>query len=118
MALRTIPGNYNTMDGKIRNFIETAIFDGLYIFFIYILKLPLKYDMYIALGLIPITVFCIMGIEGQSVTKFLSNYIRFMKRRRVLSTPSPEYLRERNKDIMLKKAKKSVNRKELRKHGK
>lgn len=109
--LRTIPSNYNSMDGKIKNIIETVIFDGIYILILYLLKLPFKYNMYIALGMIPITTFSLMGIGGQSLITALINYIRFLRKRRVLTEPSQEYIREKNKAIMLKKRKEEIKRK-------
>lgn len=105
MATRTIPSNYNSMDGKARNIVETVIFDGIYIFIIYLLKLPFKYDLYIALGMIPISALSLIGVGGQSLIQSLINYLRFLKKRRVLSEPSQEYIREKNKAIMLKKQK-------------
>ena len=106
MKPKTIPSNYNSFDGKIFNLIEAVIFDVIYLLFIYMIGTPLKYSMYIALGIIPITVFSLIGIEDQSVVTYMVNYICFLKKRRILSAPSPEYIRKKNREILMKKAKK------------
>lgn len=105
MANRIIPNNYNSISNHYRNIIETVIFDGVYLAFIYILHKPFKVSMYIALGLIPITLFGILGIDGQSIVSFFMNSIKFKKNRRVLDTPTQEYIREKSKVILLKEQK-------------
>lgn len=108
MSNKTIPSNYNAMDGKVRNIVETVILDGIYIFVIYLTGLSLRVSMYLALGMIPISAFAIMGMDGQSLLQALFNLIRFKKRKRILSKPSQEYIREKNKAIMLKKQKEAA----------
>ena len=115
MATKIIPSNYNAMEGKFRNIVETVIIDGLYLFIIFMTGVSIKTGIYLSLGLIPVSVFGIMGIEGQSLIQSLFNYIRFIKRKRILSQPSQEYIREKNKAIMLKKQKEAHRRKERQK---
>lgn len=102
---KTIPSNYNSMDGKVKNLIELGIIDGLYIALLVVLHLPFKINIYAALLLIPLTALTFNGIGGQSLSQSLLNYIRFLRRRRILTKPSQEYIREKNKAIMLKKQK-------------
>ena len=102
MGYKVIPDNYDSVNSKMRNIIETIIFDGIYLLILYKLNFSIKTSLYIALGMIPITVISLAGIEGQSLTQAIINYIRFAKNKRVLTTPSQEYIRERNKSNLLK----------------
>ena len=99
---KTIPSNYNSIDGKLRNFIELIVIDALYIGIMIALKLSFRTCMYVGLGMIPLSAFSIMGIGGQSLTQALYNYIRFLRKRRILDKPTQEYIREKNKAAMLK----------------
>lgn len=105
MKTKTIPSNYNSMDGKVRNIIELVILDGLYMGCIAALNLSVRGNVYSTIGLLPLSFVSFWGIGGQSLTQALFNYIRFLRRRRVLTIPTQEYIREKNKAIMLKNQK-------------
>lgn len=105
MSKKVIPDNYNMIESKMRNIIETVVIDVILIYVIYSLNLTFKQNIYVGILLIPLSVFSYVGIGGQSLCTVVYNHIRFLKRRRVLEKPTQEYIRKQYKNNIKKKQK-------------
>jgi len=102
---RIIPLNYDYWGSKIANIIETIIIDGILILIMVLLDLGFKFNLYFGVLLLPATIFGFMGVNNQSLFTALYNYIIFLRRRRVLEEPTPEYIRKKDKAMLKKKRK-------------
>ena len=70
---------------KLRNAIEAGLLAGLAIFFVWKINVSLTTKIIIlCVTALPLGIFGIMGIEGESLTEFVINVFRFLKKRRVL----------------------------------
>ena len=70
---------------KLRNAIEAGLLAGLAIFLVWKINVSLTTKIIIlCVTALPLGIFGIMGIEGESLTEFVINVFRFLKKRRVL----------------------------------
>ena len=100
----TIPPNFaesgKWFSGRIDagNAVEAAI---LSLFLVkLLLELPIDGEMKIYAGVIfilPVTIFAVIGVQGERLTLFLFHVLCFLKKRRVLEKPSGKYQLERRK---------------------
>jgi hypothetical protein len=104
---RKIPPNYDYLASKLKNIIEAGVFDLIIIITIWKLNKNFEFNLYAALVLIPVTVFCLMGINEQSVVTAFINLVKFKLNSRELKEPSADYLRKRDR-AMLKKQRKQM----------
>lgn len=110
METKRIPPNYNPINSKILNIVETIIIDALIIFFITSLKLSRLHSMQVGGVLIPVTVLGIIGLHDQSLCTGLYNFIKFKMRRRVLDKPDAAYIKAKDKAMLKKRKKEMKNR--------
>lgn len=102
----TIPPNFaesgKWFSGRIDagNAVEAAV---LSLFLVrLLLELPIDGEMKIYAGVIfilPVTIFAVIGVQGERLTLFLFHVLCFLKRRRVLKKPSGKYQLERKRRI-------------------
>ena len=97
---RRVPRNYDNLILKLRNYIDIAIVDGLLALALYSLHIAFKYKMYIAVLMVPLTIFLYMGISNHSVSEHLIYMLKFYSKRRVLEKPDAKYTKEKDKAIL------------------
>lgn len=100
----TIPPNFaeegTMLSGRIktRNAVETAILLAVLLPVLYSLQLPVKAKLYIGIiVLVPLTIFAVIGVQGESLSAFVGSFLRFLRRRRVLTVPDERYRLEQNR---------------------
>ena len=118
----TIPPNFaesgKWFSGRIDagNAVEAAI---LSLFLVrLLLELPIDGEMKIYAGVIfilPVTIFAVIGVQGERLTLFLFHVLCFLKRRRVLTKPSGKYQLERKRRI--ERRNRRMKKRMLRKKG-
>lgn len=70
---------------KLRNALEAGFLAGIAIFFVWKIGISLTTKIIIlCVTALPLGIFGLIGIEGESLTEFVINVFRFIKRRRVL----------------------------------
>lgn len=80
---------------KSRNAMETILFLILFLQPIFALRVGTKAKIYLAvLIVLPVCIFSIIGIQGESLSSFLMGVIYFMKTRRVWGKPDEGYRME------------------------
>lgn len=100
-----IPSNYNYWGNKIRNIVECVIINAIVIPTILSLDLSIRKTLLIGIAVvIPLTVLGFVGINEESLTTALINWIRFMRNRRKLSKPDAEYIRRKDRAMMKKQS--------------
>lgn len=118
----TIPPNFaesgKWFSGRIDagNAVEAAI---LSLFLVkLLLELPIDGEMKIYAGVIfilPVTIFAVIGVQGERLTLFLFHVLCFLKKRRVLEKPSGKYQLERKRRI--ERRKRRAERRNLKRKG-
>lgn len=100
----TIPPNFaeegTMLSGRIktRNAVETAILLAVLLPILYSLQVPVKAKLYIGMiVLVPLTIFAVIGVQGESLAAFVGSFLRFLRRRRVLTVPDERYRLEQNR---------------------
>lgn len=116
----TIPPNFakegTLLSGRVeaRNAVEAAIL----VFFLFqilmMLNLSVKSKIYAGtIVILPVAIFAVIGIQGESLTSFLFQLFSFVIKRRVLTVPSGQYRLKRNRKMI--KYQKKQYRKEQKK---
>ncbi len=70
--------------------------------------------------LIPALIFAVLGVQGESLTSFLFQFVRYLNRRRVLTVPDGKYRLKRNRRLakLKKKSRRGKGGGNHRKRGK
>lgn len=55
--------------------------------------------------IIPVVIFAVLGIQGESLTSFLSQFMKYLHRRRILTAPDGKYRLKRNRRLKKQKQK-------------
>jgi len=54
---------------------------------------------------IPVVIFAVLGVQGESLTSFLFQFMKYLKRRRVLTAPDGKYRLKRNRRLQKQRMK-------------
>lgn len=100
----TIPPNFaeegTLLSGRVktRNALETAFILAGLVPLILSLHVPGKTKIYIGMVvLVPVVILAVMGVQGESLFAFIASFIRYVKRRRILSVPDERYRLEQSR---------------------
>ena len=112
MDVYTIPPNFaqegTILSGRVRfrNAFEAGVLG------IFLLRILLYMDwgvrakIYVGVAvLIPALIFAVLGVQGESLTSFLFQFVRYFNRRRVLMVPDGKYRLKRNRRLAKQKGK-------------
>lgn len=116
----TIPPNFakegTILSGRVeaRNAIEAAVLVLLLFQILMALDLNVKGKIYAGIIVIlPVAIFAVIGVQGESLTSFIFQFFCFLTRRRVLTVPDGQYRLRRNR--RLRKQQKKQQRREKKK---
>ena len=102
----TIPPNFakkgTILSGRVeaRNAVEASVL------VLFLLRLLLSLDwgtkakIYAGIVvIIPVAIFSVLGVQGESLTSFMFQFFRYLARRRVLTAPDARYRLKRNRKL-------------------
>lgn len=117
MDVYTIPPNFaqegTILSGRVRfrNAFEAGILELFLLQILLSLDWGIRMKIYAGVAvLIPVLIFAVLGVQGESLTSFLFQFLRYLNRRRVLTAPDGKYRLKRNRRLA-KQRKKSRGRK-------
>jgi len=55
--------------------------------------------------IIPVVIFAVLGVQGESLTSFLLQFMKYLRRRRILAVPDGKYRLKRNRRLQKRKIK-------------
>lgn len=103
----TIPPNFakegTILSGRVeaRNAVEAVLLVFSLCHILLLLELSVKEKIYIGIIVIlPVTIFAVIGVQGESLTSFIFQLFCFVARRRVLTVPNGQYRLKRNRRIL------------------
>ncbi|GFI51048.1 hypothetical protein IMSAGC020_02258 [Lachnospiraceae bacterium] len=112
MDVYTIPPNFaqegTILSGRVRfrNAFEAGILG------VFLLQILLSTDWSVRVKiyagvavLIPALIFAILGVQGESLTSFLFQFLKYLNRRRMLTVPDGKYRLKRNRRLAKQKNK-------------
>ncbi len=122
----TIPPNFakegTILSGRVeaRNAVEAAVLVLFLFRILMIVDLGVKGKIYAGIIVIlPVAIFAVIGVQGESLTSFLFQFFCFLTRRRVITVPDGQYRLKRSRRLQKqqKKQYRREKRKEKRKGG-
>lgn len=112
MDVYTIPPNFaqegTILSGRVRfrNAFEAGILGLVLLQILLSMDFGIRVKIYVGVAvLIPALIFAILGVQGESLTSFLFQFIRYLNRRRVLTVPDGKYRLKRNRRLAKQKKK-------------
>lgn len=121
----TIPPNFakegTILSGRVeaRNAVEAAILVFSLLQLLMAVDLSVKGKIYAGIIVIlPVAIFAVIGVQGESLTSFVFQFFCFVAKRRVLTVPNGQYRLKRNRRLLKRQKKQSrKERKKKRKGG-
>lgn len=120
----TIPPNFakegTILSGRVeaRNAVEAAALVLFLLQVLMMLDLGVKGKIYVGIIVIlPVAIFSVIGVQGESLTSFIFQFFRFLARRRVLTVPNGQYRLKRNRRIRKQKKKQYRRQKKEEQRG-
>lgn len=120
----TIPPNFakegTILSGRVeaRNAVEAAALVLFLLQVLMMLDLGVKGKIYVGIIVIlPVAIFSVIGVQGESLTSFIFQFFRFLVRRRVLTVPNGQYRLKRNRRIRKQKKKQYRRQKKEEQRG-
>lgn len=102
----TIPPNFAKegmiLSGRVeaRNAVEAAVLVLLLLQILMMLDIGVKGKIYAGIIVIlPVAIFAVIGVQGESLTSFIFQFFCFLTRRRVLTVPDGQYRLKRNRRL-------------------
>lgn len=123
----TIPPNFaqegTILSGRVRfrNAFEAGILGVLLFQILLSMDWGIRVKIYVGVAvLIPALIFAVLGVQGESLTSFLFQFVRYLNRRRVLTVPDGKYRLKRNRRLakLKKKSRRGKGGGNHRKRGK
>ena len=85
---------------KTRNAVETGVILLILVPVLLSLNTTVRVKMYIGMiVLVPVMILSVIGVQGESLTSFLFQFVRYLNRRRVLTVPDGKYRLKRNRRL-------------------
>lgn len=112
MDVYTIPPNFaqegTIFSGRVRfrNAFEAG-FLGLFLLRVLLsMEWGIRGKIYVGvIVILPVVIFAVLGVQGESLTSFLFQFIKYLCRRRVLTAPDGKYRLKRNRRLAKQKIK-------------
>lgn len=108
----TIPPNFaqegTIFSGRVRfrNAFEAGILGLFLLQILFSMEWSIRGRIYAGvIVLIPVVIFAVLGVQGESLTSFLFQLMRYLHRRRVLTVPDGKYRIKRNRRLQKQKIK-------------
>lgn len=108
----TIPPNFaqegTILSGRVRfrNAFEAGILGVLLFQILLSMDWGIRVKIYVGVAvLIPALIFAVLGVQGESLTSFLFQFVRYVNRRRILTVPDGKYRLQRNRRLAKLKSK-------------
>lgn len=123
----TIPPNFaqegTILSGRVRfrNAFEAGILGVFLLQILLSMDFGIRVKIYVGVAvLIPALIFAILGIQGESLTSFLFQFLKYLNRRRMLTVPDGKYRLKRNRRLakLKKKSRRGKGGGNHRKRGK
>ena len=102
----TIPSNFakegTIFSGRIeaRNAVEAAFLVSFLLRILLSLEWEVKTKIYVGvIIIIPVAIFSVIGVQGESLTSFVFQFFRYLGRRRILTSPDAAYRLKRNRRL-------------------
>lgn len=103
----TIPPNFakegTILSGRVeaRNAVEAVLLVFSIFQILLLLELSIKEKIYVGIIVIlPVAIFAVIGVQGESLTSFIFQLFCFVVKRRVLTVPNGQYRLKRNRRIL------------------
>ena len=127
MDVYTIPPNFaqegTILSGRVRfrNAFEAGLLGIFLLQILLSMDFGVRVKIYVGVAvLIPALIFAVLGVQGESLTSFLFQFVRYLNRRRVLTVPDGKYRLKRNRRLakLKKKSRRGKGGGNHRKRGK
>lgn len=112
MDVYTIPPNFaqegTILSGRVRfrNAFEAGVLGIFLLRILQYMDWGVRVKIYVGVAvLIPALIFAVLGMQGESLTSFLFQFVRYLNRRRVLTVPDGKYRLKRNRRLVKQKKK-------------
>lgn len=106
MDVYTIPPNFaqegTIFSGRVRfrNAFEAGFLGLILLRLLISLEWGIRGKIYAGVILIlPVVIFAVLGVQGESLTSFLFQFVKYLNRRRILTAPNGRYRLKRNRRL-------------------